>query len=641
MSTSTMNTQNNVIANTSGGAESKQGNVPAAPFRSAALYVGDLHKEVSEATLFEIFNAVAPIASVRVCRHAITRQSLGYAYVNFHSVRDAERVLDIMNYTLIKGKMCRIMWSQRDPTLRRSGEGNIFIKNLHKDIDSKVLFDTFSIFGNIVSCKVVTDDEGNSKGFGFVHFETKEAAKSAIEKVNGNAINKQVVYVSQFVNDTRRNAARKWTNLYVKNIPKNWSEEDLAKRFETCGKIASLLIKKDPEGKSKGFGFVDYEEHESAKDAVEKIDGTEVPIPAEEIAEMKKKRAERRAAKAAAAAAESAEDAKGDTKKAETAASTDDKDEDEESYPTTRKLVVCRFLKKRERLKMIAEKAARDKQERIKEFIGKNLYVRNLVDSVTEEALIERFKEFGTVKSCRIMKDENGRLKGFGFLCMSERDEANRALQSMNNVMFMGKPLFVALWQPKEDRAQFLQRKHMMQRGGMNMPNMMLRGAFPQGMMPRGMPMRNGPRGPMMPGPRGPVMYPGMVPGNMMMRGMPRGPMMPGPRGPMMPPMGNNAMPEGGAAPMPAAGMGGEVPQNVPLTAATLASASIEQRKNMIGERLYPLIFQRNPQLAGKVTGMLLDGMDDTDLLHLLESEADLNEKIREALDVLNEAIQQ
>jgi len=76
--------------------------------------------------------------------------------------------------------------------------------------------------------------------------------------------------------------------------------------------------------------------------------------------------------------------------------------------------------------------------------------------------------------------------------------------------------------------------------------------------------------------------------------------------------------------------------QPEPLTAAALASASEQEQKNMIGERLYPLIHKDQPELAGKITGMLLE-MDNPELLHLLESPDALNSKIQEAIQVLQQ----
>ncbi|CAF4427906.1 unnamed protein product, partial [Rotaria magnacalcarata] len=89
--------------------------------------MGDLHADVTEAVLFDKFASAGPILSIRVCRDMITRRSLGYAYVNFQEAADAERALDTMNFDVLRSRPLRIMWSQRDPALRKSGVGNVFI----------------------------------------------------------------------------------------------------------------------------------------------------------------------------------------------------------------------------------------------------------------------------------------------------------------------------------------------------------------------------------------------------------------------------------------------------------------------------------------------------------------------------------
>ena len=155
-----------------------------------------------------------------------------------------------MNFDVLKGRPIRIMWSQRDPSLRRSGVGNVFIKNLDKAIDNKAMYDTFSAFGNILSCKVAQDGaSGESKGYGFVHFETEEAALSAIQKVNGMLLNGKKVFVGRFVPRKDREIelgekAKKFTNVFIKNLSEDVDESELTTMFEKYGKITSLKVMK-------------------------------------------------------------------------------------------------------------------------------------------------------------------------------------------------------------------------------------------------------------------------------------------------------------------------------------------------------------------------------------------------------------
>ena len=63
----------------------------------------------------------------------------------------------------------------------------------------QALHDTFAAFGNVLSCKVATDEHGRSKGYGFVHYETAEAAETAIKAVNGMLLNDKKVYVGHHI----------------------------------------------------------------------------------------------------------------------------------------------------------------------------------------------------------------------------------------------------------------------------------------------------------------------------------------------------------------------------------------------------------------------------------------------------------
>merc|ERR1719188_1008369 len=86
-----------------------------------------------------------------------------------------------------------------------------------------------------------------------------------------------------------------------------------------------------------------------------------------------------------------------------------------------------------------------------------------------------------------------------------------------------------------------------------------------------------------------------------------------------------------GGPPGPQQGMGGP---GAPINAASLAAAPPALQKQMIGEKLYPAIAKHQPELAGKITGMMLE-MDNSELLILLESDNQLRAKVDEALRVL------
>ncbi|KAK5863757.1 hypothetical protein PBY51_000764 [Eleginops maclovinus] len=633
----------------------------------ASLYVGDLHSDVTEAMLYQKFSPAGPIMSIRVCRDIITRRSLGYAYINFQQPADAECALDTMNYDVIKGRPIRIMWSQRDPGLRKSGVGNIFIKNMDESIDNKALYDTFSAFGNILSCKVVCDEKG-SKGYGFVHFETQEAANRAIDTMNGMLLNDRKVqrtgklwesgnvnpmanllgrtcqlslsFVGHFKSRKEREMefgtkAMKFTNVYIKNFGEDYTDEKLKEVFAEFGRTLSVRVMRDERGRSRGFGFVNYASHEDAQQAVDEMNGKDI---------------------------------------------------------NGKTIFVGRAQKRLERQGELKRKFDQIKQDRIQRYQGVNLYVKNLDDTIDDERLRKEFAPYGTITSAKVMTD-GSQSKGFGFVCFSSPEEATKAVTEMNGRIIATKPLYVALAQRREERKAILTNKYMQristmrtmpspvidsyQQAGyyMTVPQAPTRSFYNPNVSSN---IRPGPRwsGPpqRLQGPyssqivgcsvprRGPTpiatvrqastQAPRIISGSHKTNNI--GTQTQGGRTDVL------VMARGGQyryssavrnaqqvvtipsamariqalpAPMmepPPVHFGG----HEPLTASMLASAPLLDQKQLLGERLYPVIHSLHPNLAGKITGMLLE-IDNSELLHMLECPESLNAKVDEAIAVL------
>jgi polyadenylate-binding protein len=572
--------------------------VPGPKPPSASLYVGDLAAEVNESMLCDIFNTVGPLASIRVCRDSLTRRSLGYAYVNFHSVVDAERALDTLNNHPLGGKPCRIMWSQRDPSIRKTGVGNIFIKNLTPAIGHKELYDTFSAFGNILSCKVALDEQGKSKGYGFVHFENQQCADHAVQMVNNNILLDKKVYVGPFIPRRVRaqQAEKSWTNVFIKDIDLAISDAELHQAFSQFGVVTSAVImKKKEDGSSLGFGFVNFQDHESAGRAVDGM----------------------------------------------------------HQQKLGNKVLYCCRAQKR------AERDAKLRKEwealKISKYQGINLYIKNIEDEIDEERLRKEFSAFGVIKSCKIMLDEKNISKGFGFVCFSTPEESQRAVAEMNSRILPGcnKPLYVAMHEPKEVRRQKLTLnayKGMRAALPQGQPGAPISyppgqtvyyqgGNISQGFVYPQQMMQSMPRGWQ---PQYPVPYSSNV-GVMPARG---GAAAAANRG------------RGGGSARGAASGGGrgganrrgqqvapvidaQAPVQEPLTIAQVKLYPVEQQKLYIGERLYALISPAQPILAGKITGMFLEsGWPIDELFSLLTDEAKLTEKIDDAIGVLERAQQ-
>mmetsp|Transcript_15342 Transcript_15342/g.11154 ORF Transcript_15342/g.11154 Transcript_15342/m.11154 type:complete len:89 (+) Transcript_15342:241-507(+) len=83
------------------------------------------------------------------------------------------------------GKPVKVNKASQDKKTQEVG-ANVFVGNLHEEVDEKMLRDVFSSFGIVLSTKIMRDPEtGQSKRYGFVAFDNFESSDAAIQSMDG------------------------------------------------------------------------------------------------------------------------------------------------------------------------------------------------------------------------------------------------------------------------------------------------------------------------------------------------------------------------------------------------------------------------------------------------------------------------
>ena len=152
-----------------------------------------------------------------------------------------------------------------------SNRTNLIVNYLPQTLTDDEFRSMFLSLGPVKSSKIVRDRaSGYSYGFGFVEYVKEEDALNAIQTLNGLQLQNKRLKVAF----SRSGEDIKGANLYVRNIPKTMTQDDLEALFALYGNIVQArILTEHNSGSSKGVGFVLFEKREQAEQAVTEMDG--------------------------------------------------------------------------------------------------------------------------------------------------------------------------------------------------------------------------------------------------------------------------------------------------------------------------------------------------------------------------------
>ena len=272
----------------------------------ANLFVKGIPANAQPRQIYELFAKYGEIISCKICENE-DGDFLGYGYINYYNLDSANNAIQNLNNTKFLDSNLEVEHFQRKNERLQAPEENcsLYIKNIpEKYTKIEELKKLFSKFGTITFSKMFKDD--NNRDYAIIIFSEAGNAKKAKEELNDKKLNesdelplyvdllqkkserKRILANKITENNNKLNQENKNCNLYVKNLPRELTEEKMKEIFSKVGEVKSVkkdkyILQTKENGKdveyveSRGFGYVCYTKEEDAKKAIEEFNEKKLP----------------------------------------------------------------------------------------------------------------------------------------------------------------------------------------------------------------------------------------------------------------------------------------------------------------------------------------------------------------------------
>ncbi|KAI7695208.1 ELAV-like protein 3 [Sarcoptes scabiei] len=305
---------------------------------------------------------------------------------------------------------------------------NLIVNYLPQTMTQEEIRNLFSSIGEVESCKLIRDKiTGQSLGYGFVNYTRADDADKAINTLNGLRLQNKTIKVS-FARPSSESI--KGANLYVSGIPKTMTQQELENLFAPFGRIitsrilcdnmAEQMLKADSSsnislssGSSKGVGFVRFDQRCEAERAIKSLHNT-IPEGSTEPITVKFANNPSTNAKALAPALAAYLSP-------------------QRRFPGPIHHPANRFRYSPLAGDLLTNPLIAANAATLNGAAGWCIFVYNLAPDTEESLLWQLFGPFGAVQSVKVIRDlQSNKCKGFGFVTMTNYDEALVAIQSLN-----------------------------------------------------------------------------------------------------------------------------------------------------------------------------------------------------------------